>query len=385
MGCRTSSRSGRLRDHTEGLFTPTRLAYAVRPNAPISVVAAAVALAAMFAATPFLIPEISARYGVSEGSAGLISVAQVATFAIFSFVLPRFRSPSGRLLRVAAIFFLVANLASVFMSVFWMLIGLRVIAGAAAGTITWIVWAEAMGDRRSLASISAAGPMTAFVGSPILAYFAERGDQWVYGLLTVIAIPAVVMKVGDIRTPERTGRVSRSRSNPVLLFALLVLTLAGSSLFIFTATAAETLLDMSPRAISFGYSFNALAGLIGARLATRHKRPGWWMATTGPAAVLTILGGSAVWYFVGMIWWGFAFWMAVPGVLVMLSERSLDPSERAGDAQGYMAVGRSLGPLVGGGFADAGAYASLAIVAGAGLAISIGVQEGRHRLPPTPL
>lgn len=371
------------------MFTPTRLAYAVRPNAPISVVAAAVALAAMFAATPFLIPEVAARYGVSEGSAGFISVAQVASFALFSFVLPKLRSPSGRLLRVAAVVFLFANLLSVFMSIFWMLIGLRVVAGAAAGTITWIVWAEAMGDRRSMASISASGPMTAFIGSPILAQAAERGDRWVYGLLTVIAIPAVIMKVGEIRTPERTDRVSRSRSNRVLLFALFLLAMAGSSLFVFTATAAKQVLDMSPTAVSLGYSFNAAAGLLGARLASHHKRPGWWMASTGPAAIATILGGSAFWYFAGMIWWGFAFWMAVPGVLQMLSDRSLDPSERAGDAQAFMAMGRSFGPLVGGGFADGGAYASLAIVAGTGLAISgatvIGVQEGRHRLPPTPL
>ena len=376
-------------DHTGGVFTPTRLAYAVRPNAPISVVAAAVALAAMFAATPFLIPAIAGRYGVSEGSAGLISVAQVAMFALFSFVLPKFTTPSGGVLRTAAAFFLAVNLASAFMSVFWILIALRLVAGAAAGAITWIVWAEAMGDRRSMASISATGPMTAFLGSPILAVVAEHGDRWVYGLLTVVAIPAVVMKVGDIRVPERTGRVSRSRSNRILLFALFLLAMAGSSLFIFTATAAVQLLSMTPTAVSFGYSLNAAAGLLGARLATRHRRPGWWLASSGPAAAICIMGGSPVWYFVGMAWWGFAFWMGVPGVLQMLSDRSLDPAERAGDAQAFMAMGRSFGPLVGGGFADAGAYASLAVVAGAGLAVSgatvIGVQEGRHRLPPTPL
>ncbi len=53
-----------------------------------------------------------------------------------------------------------------------------------------------------------------------------------------------------------------------------------------------------------------------------------------------------------------------------------------------MAMGRSLGPAVGGGFADAGAFGSLAVLAGVGLLVSgvtvIGVQEGRERLPPTP-
>ena len=52
-----------------------------------------------------------------------------------------------------------------------------------------------------------------------------------------------------------------------------------------------------------------------------------------------------------------------------------------------MAMGRSLGPLLGGGLTDAGAFRTLAIVAGAGVTLSgltvVGVQEGRDRLPPT--
>ena len=71
----------------------------------------------------------------------------------------------------------------------------------------------------------------------------------------------------------------------------------------------------------------------------------------------------------------------------MLSERSLNPSERAGDAQGVMAVGRSLGPLIGGAFVDLGSLISLAVIACVGTVASgvtvIGVQEGRELLPPT--
>jgi predicted MFS family arabinose efflux permease len=100
---------------------------------------------------------------------------------------------------------------------------------------------------------------------------------------------------------------------------------------------------------------------------------------------LAMAGGQVWMVFVGMAWWGFAFWMGVPGVLKMLAARSIEPDERAGDAQALMAFGRAGGPLLGGGFADAGAFATLAVVAGIGSsavgAMVIGVQEGRERLP----
>jgi DHA1 family inner membrane transport protein len=71
----------------------------------------------------------------------------------------------------------------------------------------------------------------------------------------------------------------------------------------------------------------------------------------------------------------------------MISARSLQPSERAGDTQGLMAVGRAFGPAMGGLFVDAGALITLSWITGLGLATSgatvIGVKEGRERLPPT--
>jgi predicted MFS family arabinose efflux permease len=88
-----------------------------------------------------------------------------------------------------------------------------------------------------------------------------------------------------------------------------------------------------------------------------------------------------------MAWWGFAFWMGLPGVLEMLAARSLRPDERAGDAQGLMAFGRSIGPGLGGVMVDGGNLGALAVAAGVGLTLSgavvVGVQEGRAALPPS--
>jgi len=370
------------------MFSPTRLAYAVRPHAPLPIVAAAVSLAAMFAATPYLIQAIAFRYDVSPGTAGTISVIQVGAFAMASFVLPRIIKPTGSLLRWAGVAFLLANAGSAGVSEFALLLMLRLIAGVAAGTITWIVWDEAMSSPRSMASISSVAPFTALVGSPILAVVSDFGDQQTYGLLTLLAIPTVLLKV-EIPTRERsTRKVSRSRSNRVLLGALMLLAFSGSSLFVFAAVAAVEVLDLPATTASFAYSLNAGAGLLGVRLASRHRRPGWWLLATGPAAILTIFGGHAVWFFIGLSWWGFAFWMGVPGVLLMIAERSLTPGERAGDTQAFMALGRTTGPILGGFLTNGGDFGLLAITAGVGMAAAggtvIGVQEGRERLPPTP-
>ena len=144
---------------------------------------------------------------------------------------------------------------------------------------------------------------------------------------------------------------------------------------------------MSATATSFAFSLNAAAGLLGARFSRKHVVPGRWMASIAIGAFLTIWGGSPLWFFVGMFWWGFAFWMSVPGVLQMLAQRSLARDERAGDAQALMAFGRAGGPVMGGAFVDAGSFQGLAVAASVGIAASglivMGVQEGRDRLPVT--
>jgi predicted MFS family arabinose efflux permease len=88
-----------------------------------------------------------------------------------------------------------------------------------------------------------------------------------------------------------------------------------------------------------------------------------------------------------MAWWGFAFWMGVPGVMEMLAARSLSRGERAGDAQGALALGRTMGPVIGGGFVDSSGYGGLAVTAAVGLTLAgatvVAVQEGRELLPPT--
>ncbi|MCB1246870.1 MAG: MFS transporter [Acidimicrobiia bacterium] len=368
------------------MHVPTRIVFGGRSGAPFALIASTAATTVMFAATPFLIAPIASRYGVGEGTVGLISVVQVGAFAIVNFVFPRLVRPSGRLLRLAALILLVFNTLSVVVTVFPILLVLRFVAGAAAGVATWLAWTSAMQHATALPSIAATGPVTALVAAPALSVLSEHGDRAVYLALAVVTIPAVVFVAPVPGRRRRRGVISASRSNRILLLALAGLTFFGSSLYINESIVARDIHGLTPLAASVAFSLNALGGLIGARLSTRHRIPGWFAASIGLGALVTVVGPTPMFY-VGLFWWGFAFWMAVPGVLQMLVDRSLEPTERAGDGQGVMAVGRSLGPALGGVFVDQGALVPLAVVAATGIALSgatvVAVKEGRERLPPS--
>lgn len=341
----------------------------------------------MFSATPFLIAEIADRYGVGRGDAGLYSTVQVGAFALATVLIPRFAQPSGAVFRGAVAVLIAANLASIVAPGYLALLGTRVVTGAAAGAITWLGWAAAMETRRSLAAMSAVGPVAALVAAPVIGLLVALGDAAVFASIAVVAVPVLFMGVPAFNPRPVPGERSGSRSNRVLLGALFLLTCSGAALFVYLTVIAVERLDMTPFEASLGFSLNAAAGFVGARLAGRHRRPGVWLATAGPAALVSVFGGSVFWFYAGLAWWGLAFWMGLPGVLEMLASRSLRPDERAGDAQGLMAFGRSVGPGVGGVFVDAGSFEGLALASGIGLTLTglivVGVQEGREALPPS--
>jgi predicted MFS family arabinose efflux permease len=365
---------------------PSRILYGGRQGAPLALIAATAAVTLLFASTPFLITPLSEQYGISEGFAGSISVAQVGAFAAVNFILPRILRPSGKLLRVAAIALVALNLLSVFASLYAVLLFLRVLAGAAAGTMTWLTWSNAMRRKSSMSSIAATGPMTALIAAPLMAILSGWGDQAIYAALALAAVPAAVLWAPISGRKRARGVISGSRSNRILLASLFGLTFFGSALFINQTIVARDIHGLTAFASSMAFSMNAAGAIVGARLSTRNRHPGWFLASIGPAALLTVVGPTWMFY-IGMSWWGFAFWMGVPGVLQMLVDRSLEPSERAGDGQGVMALGRAAGPALGGAFVDAGALVALAVTSATGIAIAgatvIGVKEGRDRLPPT--
>jgi len=338
----------------------------------------------LFGATPFLIPLVAERYGVSVGTAGLISAVQVAGFAVTTFVAGRRWRPSRRKLVLAGIVGLVFNGLSAIAGSFELLLGLRLMAGSGAGVFTWLAWADAMRDRESMRTIAAVGPVTVLIGAPILAWIGSAaGTGGLYWALAASLVPILILRPdfdGAARHQRRS--MSPSRSNVVLLIALGILTMAGSALFIFVGAFAATEIGMGVVAVSVGFSVNAAAGLAGARWKARSRHAWPWMcAITLSASMLVVVPSQTV-YFLAMIGWGFAFWMAIPTVLSAISEWSLVPEERVGDAQSIMAAGRAFGPVIGAALVGSGSYGPLGIFTGIGLGIAavlVGMVERYRR------
>lgn len=374
---------------------PARVIQAVRPEASPGVMAGAAVVAATFAATPLLLPEIAQELTIDIGATGLLSVAQVGSFALASFLAgrlfrPRRRYHYGALLLVALGGFgsaLSPNLAT--------LLGSRVVAGLGMGALTWIAWADATRFPRGIGDVAAVAPLTATLATPLIGWLTEAGGYpLVFGVLAGLSLLASLLPV-DFGDLPRVGRhVSSSRSNVVLLVALLVLSIGGSSVFIFTGAAALEIQGMTPLTMSWALSLNALAGVAATRANARRGTAWSWLIVTAAAALTVGTVTSGVVFFVALALWGFAFWMAVPAVLRLITARSLHPSERMGDAQAAMATGRVFGPLLGGIALGAGQFTRLSVVGASVMVVAalvVGVVEW-HRarahhgdaLPPGP-
>lgn len=369
------------------MFAPHRFLTSVRPEASAGVLAGAGVVTAVFAATPFLIPAIAGGFGISTGAAGLLSTAQVGGFAAAAFVAGRTASPSARLLRLSLAVLAVSTLLSAVAPTIQLLLGLRLVAGAAMGVITWVAWADATRFSRGLGDVAAVGPIAATVASPVLAWLAGIGSYpTVYLTLGIAAGITLLLPVNVVAPPPVGRRVSPSRSNRVLLVALAMLTFFGSAVFVFGAAAGTEVAGLDPLVVSLGFSLNALAGVAGTRRVARTATGGWWMIGTavGALAIMTVPNG---WVFLtAMAVWGFSFWMGVPEILRLLASRSLRPDERVGDAQSIMAVGRAAGPAIGGLVVGDGRFALLGLVGGAGLLaaslIVAAVEQYRRQAPP---
>lgn len=371
------------------MILPLRLIQAVRPQASAGVLAGTAVVAAVFAATPFLLPEVATRLGTPLGVTGLLSTAQVASFAIASFLAGRFLRPRRRLHYGSLILIALACTASAVVPNFPILVATRVLAGIGMGTLTWIAWADATRHSTGIGEVAAIAPVTAAVASPGLGWLTTVGGYpWVYAALAVLAALSLVFKV-DFGDLPRVGRtVSESRSNRLLLFSLFLLTLGGSAVFVFSGAIGTEFVGLSAVSVAWALSLNAIAGVMGTRVESRPGKAGIWLLGAACSALVIGNVGFPLVFVVAITIWGFSYWVFVPAAIKLLAEKSLTPTERVGDAQALMALGRVFGPVVGG-LAIAGAnFGRLSIVGGsimfASAAIAFGVEIGRRRrLNPT--
>ncbi|NNC44141.1 MAG: MFS transporter [Acidimicrobiia bacterium] len=359
------------------MYAPLRLLYSLRPHAPTGLLFGALAAGFMFALSPFSIPDVADQFGIGIGAAGMLSAVQVGGFGVVNLLAGRIFAPSVRLLRTGLLLLVAMDILSAVSPAFTPLVIFRAFAGVGAGLITWVAWADSMGEKRRFADVAAIGPIGAIIGAPILGGLVEYGGfRIAYAFLALFGATIFLLPQHLVSRPtHRTRRVSSSRSNLILLLALAILTLAGSSLFIYAAGIANEHFGLGPLAVSFAFSLNAAGGVIATRLELARFPTMFWFFAIIVSIFAVSIDFSVIAFYVGMTLWGFAFWMALPRVLRMLAQRSLSPDERIGDAQAGMAFGRALGPLVGAPLATAGAFLGLGALAASGMVLA-GVMVG---------
>jgi DHA1 family inner membrane transport protein len=352
---------------------PLRLLLTLRPKVPLGVLVTTAVSTVVFASTPFLVKGVADEFDVDVARVGLISTAQLGGFMLASWGAGRFWRPRRRAMVIAVLLGLAANLASGLTPLFSTLVAIRFVSGISLGLIAWVAWAEAFGDDERTGDIAVIGPIVGTLASPIVAVVIDQfgADTWFFVLAVLHLLP-----LGFIRetrftavTPPKSDRHRPTRAAAAILACLGMMTLGGSSVFVFASVIGQDEVGLSAFAVSLVFAANSIAGVPSAKYQGERKLPGLWMITTAACAVVVGLVHHPLAYWIALPLWGFSFWMATPAAFSLLAERSRYPSERAGDAQAIMAAGRVIGPLMGG-LAYAAAPGMIGVVGGGVMALA---------------
>jgi len=356
---------------------PVRLLAAARPTVPAALLVAIASSTAVFTATPFLLPAVSDEYGVSVSAAGWMSTTQLAGFVIASWIGGRFLRPVRRVFVTGMLIGVIANLASAVSPEFAILAVTRFGSGVSLGLAAWIAWQAAFGDTAKTGDVAVVGPIVGTLVAPGIATVIETaGLRWLFVVLAVItALPLLwarqVPSVDRLR-PHRT-RHAPTRAARAILLALAVITMGGSSVFVYGAAIGRDLDGLSPLTVSLLFSGNALAAIPSARWTGRRGPAGLWFLITAACALAIAVSRSGVVFGIAIVLWGFVFFMGIPAAFGLLAARSNFPEERAGDAQAVMALGRVFGPLLGGALLAAGSTGTLGIVSSGIMSVGAGL------------
>lgn len=334
------------------LQAPVRLLFALRLKLPAGVLVATAVSTVVFASTPFLVKGVAVDQGVSVSSVGVISTAQLGGFMLTSWGAGRVLRPRRRVMVIAVVLGMAANLVSGLTPWFSLMVGTRFVSGISLGLIAWIAWAEAFGDDEKVGDVAVIGPIVGTVSAPVIAAIIDTsGTDLLFFLLAALhVVPLAFIRETRLEAAARPARQRHrpTRAATAILICLGLTTFGGSAVFVYAAVIGQDDIGMAPLVVSLVFSANALAGVPSARFRGGRVLPGLWLGLTGVAAVSAASLHHQIVFWLALPTWGFAFWMGIPGAFSLLAERSKYPDERAGDAQAIMAAGRMIGPLAGG-------------------------------------
>lgn len=345
----------------------------------MGLIAAVTAISVLFAASPFLLPEFMREFGVSVAAAGRYSAVLVASFAVASLGAGRFLQPSRMLLVGCNLAMVVTLVASALVPTYGLLLAVAAAIGLAAGLINWIAWREAVHLPSTMTRVAAAGPLAGILAALVLGpTMASIGRFGAYLLMAGLSLICVF--VPTTVTPSRIEATSggKSRSNLVLLGLVTLMSVCVSTVWVYVGVRLDRL-DASPLVLTLALTVHSAIAILSARIRARRVWP-WFLAMALAVCLATV--PPVIWLVTaGVLLWGAVFWPAVTGVLRLIEERSAQPGEQTGNFQGLMAVGRIVGPLLGGGLEASGGFLLMGVVATSGLigsAAGVGAVE-RYR------
>lgn len=321
---------------------------------------------AVFTSTPFLLRPVATEFGASVGAVGWISTTQLAGFVLASWSGGRYLRPVRWVFIALCLVGLVANLASAVAPSLGILAVTRFGSGLSLGLAAWFAWQDAFGNAEKTRDVAVVGPMIGVILPPLVTtLIGGIGYQWLFVAMAIVSAAPLafthqVPKVDRLR-PHQT-RHAASRGAQAMLVALALVTLAGSSVFVFAAAIGTDLNDLSPFVVSLFFSANAVVAIPAAKWRGRRGPAGMWFALIAVLAFTMPSVHVPAIYAVAVITWGFFFFMGLPAAFALLAARSRFPEERAGDAQAVMALGRVFGPLIGGTFIAAGQTTRMGLV-----------------------
>ncbi len=330
----------------------------------------------MFTATPFLLRPLADEFDATVGAVGWISTAQLAGFVLASWTAGRYLKPVRWVFLTLGLIGIVSNMASAFAPGLGVLAVTRFGSGLSLGLAAWFAWQGAFGDAEKTRDVAVVGPLIGVVLPPLITVLLDGiGYQWLFvGMAVASASPLAfvrqVPRVDRLR-PHRT-RHAATRGSKAMLVALTLVTLGGSSVFVYAAAIGTNYNDWSPFVVSLFFSANAIVAIPAAKWRGPRGPAGMWFALTAILALVMPSVHVPMIYAAAVIIWGIFFFMGIPAAFGLLASRSQFPEERAGDAQAMMALGRVFGPLIGGAFIATDQTTKMGIAAGA-IMLSAGI------------
>jgi len=287
---------------------PLKLLSAMKPSVEPALLVAVGSSTMVFVSTPFLLAGIADQRDVSLGTVGWISTAQLLGFVIASWASGRWLTPIRAVFVGGAMLGCIANLLSAVAPTLLALSGARLLSGLSLGVAAWFGWQAAFGDAGKVGDVAVIGPLVGVVTAPAVSLMIETiGVDWLFVFLAAVTATPLFFAGSVPRSlprSERSKRNAPTRAASAILLALTMVTLGGSSVFIYAAAIGTELNGLDPITVSLLFSANSLVAIPAAKWSGNRGPAGFWFLCTAAMAILLASVRQPLLFSFGLVAWG---------------------------------------------------------------------------------